>query len=271
MISSGDRGSMGKEGGVMGHNWGNGSSNSGMADVIGSNSFACGDWDQVLHVTAGHLGDDVAVLNLHGDNDHLRVVNATLGGDLTAGVFDGSGDGVSNGVCDGEGSNNGCGMSNKGGSGVMDASICGVAVESVSLGFCVGITLGNGMVTSSREGSNRGITEDIGELLAELHIFDLLSIDCDGVANVFGRWDTVLGDHDLVVGDTVGGGGVVGYRGGGNERSCYWGGKWQMASKVLGVGFCVRVGRRGGISHSNQTGQGEELHDVECVDDFPRC
>jgi hypothetical protein len=227
MISS-ERRSMGYEGGVMGHDR---SSNSGMADMIGGNCLACGDRDQVLHVTAGHLGDDVAVLNLHRDNDHLRVVNATLGGDLTAGMFDSSGDGVSDGMGDGEGSNwdwvsNGCGMSNKGGSSMVDSSIAGVSIESISLSFWVGITLGNGMVASSGEGSDRGITQNIGELLAELDILDLLGIDCDCVADILGRWDTVLGDHDLVVGDTVGGGCVVGYRGRGDDRSRKRSRKW---------------------------------------------
>merc|ERR1712200_53083 len=90
----------------------------GVADVASLHGFTGGHGDEVLDVTASNLGDDVAVLNLHGDNNDLRVVNATLSGDLTAGVSHGGGDGVSDSVGNGKGSGDGKSMSE--GSGVSD-------------------------------------------------------------------------------------------------------------------------------------------------------
>ena len=55
----------------------------------------------VLDIGTGDLGDGVAVLNLDGDLDDLGVVNAVLGGDLTASVLHSLGDGVGNGVGNG--------------------------------------------------------------------------------------------------------------------------------------------------------------------------
>ena len=47
--------------------------------------------DLVLDGHAVHLGDGVAVLNLHIDGLDLRVVDTVLGGDLAAGVLHGGG------------------------------------------------------------------------------------------------------------------------------------------------------------------------------------
>jgi len=268
---------------VVGH-WGvgedGGSGVGGVADVAGLHGFTGGHGDEVLDVTASNLGDDVAVLNLDGDNDDLRVVNATLGGDLTAGVSHGGGDGVSDGVGNGKSVGDGSGVSDEGSSSVVDSgvSVSVVSVESISLGLRISLTLVDGMVSSGGEGSDGCIAENIGELLAELDILNLLSVDGHGVADVLGRGDTVLGDHDLVVGDAVRGRGVIGYGGRGSDDmsvSSHEGGSQSMTSKSvieLGVSLCVCVSRRGSICRGNQAGHDEKLHDdIEIVDDFPRC
>ena len=64
----------------------------------GDDGLAGGLGQLVLDVGTGDLGDGVAVLNLDGDLDDLGVVNAVLGGDLTAGVLHGLGDGVGDSV-----------------------------------------------------------------------------------------------------------------------------------------------------------------------------
>ena len=53
--------------------------------------LALGGRDGVLHGSAVHLGDGVAVLNLNVDGLDLRVVDTVLGGDLAAGVLHGGG------------------------------------------------------------------------------------------------------------------------------------------------------------------------------------
>merc|ERR1719225_2459200 len=75
-----------------------GGSIGGVGKMLGHNGLALGGGDLVGHIGAGHLGDGVAVLNLDGDGLHLGVVNAVLGGDLTAGVLDGGLQRVGNSV-----------------------------------------------------------------------------------------------------------------------------------------------------------------------------
>ena len=70
----------------------------GVGNMLGHNGLALGGGDLVGHIGTGHLGDGVAVLNLDGDLDDLGVVNAVLGGDLTAGVLHGGLQRVSNSV-----------------------------------------------------------------------------------------------------------------------------------------------------------------------------
>ena len=70
----------------------------GVRHVLGHNGLALGGGDLVGHIGTGHLGHGVAVLNLDGDGLDLGVVNAVLGGDLTAGVLDGGLQRVSNSV-----------------------------------------------------------------------------------------------------------------------------------------------------------------------------
>merc|ERR1711913_232769 len=62
----------------------------------GLNLFAGGLGDLVVDIATGDLGHGVAVLNLNGDELDLGVVNAVLGGNLTASMLDGGSDRVSN-------------------------------------------------------------------------------------------------------------------------------------------------------------------------------
>merc|ERR1719412_2629548 len=110
--------------------------------------------------------------------------------------------------------------------------------------------------------SDGSITENISGLLAERHIFNLFSVDGDGVADVLSAGNTVLGGQDLVDGVAVGGGGgVVGHRGdsGGVAESV----------AILRVSLGISVGCGSGASQ--EEGQDKNLHGVEIVDDFPRC
>ena len=75
-----------------------GGSIGGVGNMLGHNGLALGGGDLVGHIGTGHLGHGVAVLNLDGDGLDLGVVNAVLGGDLTAGVLDGGLQRVSNSV-----------------------------------------------------------------------------------------------------------------------------------------------------------------------------
>ena len=90
VVGNGKRGSDGSVGG--------GSGDDGLAGGLG---------ELVLDISAGDLGDGVAVLDLDGDLDDLGVVNAVLGGDLTAGVLHSLGDGVSDSVGNGQRSGDG--------------------------------------------------------------------------------------------------------------------------------------------------------------------
>jgi len=75
----------------------NGSNISSFADVGSSDGLAGGDRDEVLNIGTVNLGDDVAVLNLNGDNLDGGVIHAVLGGDGAAGVLHGSLNRVSDG------------------------------------------------------------------------------------------------------------------------------------------------------------------------------
>jgi len=227
---------------------GNGDS---FADVGGGDGLAGGDGDEVLHIGTGDLGDDVAVLNLNGDNLDGGVIHAVLGGDGAAGVLHGSFNRVSDGGGDdGGGSNvsNGSGVS----SGVGESTGKTVSVVSigisVSSGFGIGFTLGNN-VSSISEGS---ITENVGGLLAERHIFDLLGVDGDGVADVLSAGHAVLGGQDLVHGVAVGGGaGVVGD-----------GGDGANSVAVGGISLGISVGSSSGTGQ--EEGQDKNLHGRNC-------
>merc|ERR1711970_909262 len=100
----------------------------------GDNSLAGGLGQLVLDIGTGDLGDSVAVLNLDGDLDDLGVVDAVLGGDLTASVLHGLGDGVGNSV--------GNGQRDGGSDGVSKRSSDGVVGEDTGVGEVLGISLG---------------------------------------------------------------------------------------------------------------------------------
>jgi len=80
---------MGNGGSMVGITGMVGNGDNGLADVGGGDSLAGGDGDEVLDIGTGDLGDDVAVLNLDGDNLDGGVVHAVLGGDSTASVLHG--------------------------------------------------------------------------------------------------------------------------------------------------------------------------------------
>jgi len=264
--------SHGDGGGVVGHgNGGNsvvghgdGGNSDSLADVGGGHGLTGGDGDEVLDVGTGDLCDDVAVLNLDGDNLDGGVVHAVLGGDITASVFHGGGDGVSD-----SGSDNGGDGVGDGGNSVVSigtsvvsdgVSVSGNSVESISFGISLGI--GATSVDSVGGVGNGGITEMVGGFLADLHVFNLFGVDGDGVADVLGGGNTVLGDEDVVLSLAVGGrSGVVGHGGNGGVGV-------SEAVGVGGVSLGVRVG--GGASEGQKARDGNELvHDY--LDDFPRC
>jgi len=245
--------SVGSNGGVSvgSDGGGNGGNISSLADVGGGDGLAGGDGDEVLNIGTVDLGDDVAVLNLNGDNLDGGVVNAVLGGDGAAGVLHGSFNRVSDGGGDdGGGSNvsNGSGVS----SGVGESTGKTVSVVSIGIsvsgGFGIGFTLGNN-VSSISEGS---ITENVGGLLAERHIFDLLGVDGDGVTDVLSAGNAVLGGQDLVHGVAVGGGaGVVGDGGDGADSVA-----------VGGISLGISVGSSSGTGQ--EEGQDKNLHGRNC-------
>ena len=224
--------------------------------VGGLHSLASGLGDGVLNIGASNLGDGVAVLNLNGDNLHLRIVNAVLGGDLTASVLHGGNSRVGNSGCNrgnvGNGSGGVDGSSGNGGSGV----------GSIELGIGLGISLsvslhktGVGNVTSM--GS---ITQHINDLLADLLVLDLLGLNSLGAAHSLGGGGTGLGHKDLALnlavrggnsdsGGSVGNGNRGGNSGGGSVHGSYSGGSGQTEVGVAGGGqkggVSLRVGRRG--------------------------
>jgi len=229
---------------VSDSNWG---SDGGVRNMGGFNWFAGGLGEWVLDVGASNLGDGVAVLNLDGDNLDLGVVNAVLGGHFTASVLDGGGDGVSNGV----GSDRGNGDWSSGD--VVGGIGSG---EELRIGLSVGLTLGDAVV------SNNGglVADDVGDLLADLLVFNLLGVDGLLGADVFGRGDAGLCHEDFGVSLAVGSGncdgssiGSMGVRSSSNE---------------LGVG--LSIGLRGGASEGNETRNGENLHVDEIERYFPR-
>merc|ERR1711874_212693 len=60
---------------------------SSMSHMSGFNGLTSGLRDFVLNVHTCHLGHGVAVLNLNGDELHLGVVHAVLGGNLATCVL----------------------------------------------------------------------------------------------------------------------------------------------------------------------------------------
>merc|ERR1719427_428515 len=112
-------------------------------DVGGGDGLAGGDGDAVLNIGTVDLGDDVAVLNLDGDDLDGGVIHAVLGGDGTAGVLHGS----LNGVSDGGGDDGGNMGGNRGGvsgvgvsSGVSESTVKTISVVSIGISVSGGFS-----------------------------------------------------------------------------------------------------------------------------------
>jgi len=250
----------------------------------GDDGLAGGLGQLVLDIGTGDLGDGVAVLNLDGDLDDLGVVNAVLGGDLTASVHHGLGDGVGNSVGNGQRSN-GVSHSNGGSDGVgkgktsMGKGKTSVGKGKTGVGEVLGISLGLGIslplavVCSVSNGSGNGsVTEGVNDLSADLLVLDLLGGDGLGGADLLGSRGADLGDQDHVLGDTGGGrGGVVGD--GSQERSgnsVSQRGRNMVAGIAEELSVSLSIGSRCGASEGSHAGKGENLSVHIELDDFPR-
>ena len=173
----------------------NGGGIGGVGDMGGLDGLTGGLGDLVVDIATGDLGDGVAVLNLNGDNLDLGVVNTVLGGDLTASMLDGGGDGVSNSV-----SSNGGNSSNRGSSERSSDSVGSIGVSKelrVSLG--ISLTLSNGVVADSSRNNSGLVTDGVNNLLAHLLVFNLLGLNSLGVADVLGGGDAGLCHENLDV------------------------------------------------------------------------
>ena len=214
----------------------------------------------VLDIGTGDLGDGVAVLNLDGDLDDLGVVNAVLGGDLTAGVLHGLGDRVGNSVGNGQRSGN-RGDSDSRGSGV--GSVVAVSkVLSISISIGVSLSLGLPLAVVGNSVSNGSITESVNDLSADLLVLDLLGGDGLGGADLLGRGSADLGDQDHVLGDTGGGRGSVvgnGSHRGGNGVSQRGGVGGVAVELGVSVSISLCLSGRGGAS------EGQEARQSNCL------
>merc|ERR1719341_435094 len=90
-----------------------------------------------------------------------------------------------------------------------------VSVLGISISLGLGLPLGDGVVSGVGNGDGGLVTDHVLDLLADLHVLNLLSVDGDGVADVLGGGGAHLGLEDLVDGLAVGGGDGSGDRGGG--------------------------------------------------------
>ena len=212
----------------------------------------------VLDIGTGDLGDGVAVLHLDGDLDDLGVVNAVLGGDLTASVLHGLGDGVGNGVGNGQRSGD-RGDSDSRGSGVGGVVAVGKVLSiSISLRLSLSLPLAIGVGSVG----NGSVTESVDDLSADLLVLDLLGGDGLGGADLLGGGGADLGDQDHVLGDTGGGRGSV--VGNGSHRGSHGvsqrGGVGGVA-EVLGVSVSISLclSGRGGAS------EGQEARQSNCL------
>jgi len=254
-----------------------GSSHGSVGSSGGDDGLTGGLGKLVLDIGTGDLGDGVAVLNLDGDLDDLGVVNAVLGGDLTASVLHGLGDGVGNGVGNGQRSN---GMSHSnGGSDGVGKGKTSVSEGKTGVGEVLGISISLGLGLSlplavvANEGSGNGsVTEGVNDLLAHLLVLDLLGGDGLGGADLLGSRGADLGDQDHVLGDTGGSrGSVVGdgsHNGSGNGVSQRGGNVVSGIAEELSVS--LSFGSRGGASEGSHAGKGENLRVHIELDDFPR-
>ena len=218
----------------------------------GDDGLAGGLGQLVLDIGTGDLGDGVAVLNLDGDLDDLGVVNAVLGGDLTASVLHGLGDRVGNGMSNRQRSGN-RGDSDSRGSGVGGVVAVG-EVLSISIGVSLSFGLSLPLAVVGNGVGNGSVTEGVNDLSADLLVLDLLGGDGLGGADLLGGGCAHLGDQDHVLGDTSGSRGSV--VGNGSHR----GGNGVVAvGQVLSISVSLCLSGRGSAS------EGQEARQSNCL------
>ena len=234
-------------------------SDSGVGGGAGDDGLAGGLGELVLNISAGDLGDGVAVLDLDGDLDDLGVVNAVLGGDLTAGVLHGLGDGVGDSV----GNRQRSGDGGDGGSSIGGRVSVG-EVLSISVSVSIGLSLPLAVVSNSV--GNGSVTQGVDDLSALLLVLDLLGGDGLGGADLLGGGGAHLGDQDHVLGDTGGSRGSVvgnGSHSGGSDSVSQRGGVGRIG-EVLRVSVSLCFSGRGSASKCQKAGQGNCLKE-KCV------
>ena len=240
VVGNGKRGSDGSVGG--------GSGDDGLTGGLG---------ELVLDIGAGDLGDGVAVLDLDGDLDDLGVVNAVLGGDLTAGVLHSLGDGVGDSVGNRQRSG-GNSVSNSDGGGDSVVGKRGNSVGKVlGISLSVGLSLPLANVVGSDGSSDGSVTQGVNDLLADLLVLNLLGGDGLGGADLLGSRGADLGDQDHVLGDTVRSRGSD--SNGGNGVSQRGSDGVAGVAKELSVSLGIGVSSRGGASEGSHAGKGENL------------
>merc|ERR1712165_554825 len=209
-------------------------SDSGVGGGAGDDGLTGGLGELVLDIGAGDLGDGVAVLDLDGDLDDLGVVNAVLGGDLTAGVLHGLGDGVGDSVGNGQRSGDG---GDRGSS--VGGRVSVGEVLSISVSLSIGLSLPLAVVSNSV--GNGSVTQ---------------SVDGLGGADLLGGGGADLGDQDHVLGDTGGSRGSVvgnGSHGGGSDSVSQRGGVGRVG-EVLRVSVSLCFSGRGSASKCQKAG-----------------
>ena len=212
--------------------------------MLSCDSLALGGGDLVVNWGTGDLGDGVAVLDLDGDELDLGVVNTVLGGDLTAGVLHGGSGGVSDSVSSDEWSGNGSSSGERSGSVVSSCE----EILRIGLSVSLGVSLGD----VGDWGNSGGITDVVGEELADLLVLNLLGLHGLGGAHVLGVGDTGLGGEDLDDSLAVGGGDDSGSHGGASVG--HWGG-----GQVLWVSLSVGCGSSSGHSQESRNGNNLEI------------
>merc|ERR1719220_832342 len=132
----------------------------------------------------------------------LGLSTQCVGGDLTASVLHGLGDGVGNSMGNGQRS------SNRGDSNSRGSSVGGMVAVGEVLSISIGVSLSFGislpLAVVGNGVSNGGVTEGVNDLSAHLLVLDLLGGDGLGGADLLGGGCAHLGDQDHVLGDTGG-------------------------------------------------------------------
>merc|ERR1719348_484455 len=192
--------------------------------------------DGVLDVGAGDLGHGVAVLDLNRHDLNNWVIDAVLGGDLTASVLHGGNSSVSNG-------------GNNGGNGSVGKMAVGRSQE-LGISFSISIAL------DQVSGNSRVVADFVNDVLADLHVLNLLGVDGLLGANVLDRGCASLRHQDLIFQLAVGGGDVVGGGSRGTEQH---------------LCVSISIGGRGSLGGHSEQNDSEKLsvHD-EIVLPLPR-